>query len=136
MRRTDGSAVPRTYQRPMSRTWWLRNRRYSLFILRESSSVFLALFVVLYLVQIAFLAAGPEPYERYLTLLDNPLMIALSVLILVFAVIHTLTWLTLTPAVTPLRAGNREAPRWAMVLGGVVAWAATSVVVGFVILAA
>jgi fumarate reductase subunit C len=122
------------YRKPISRAWWLKNSRYTLFMLREVSSIFLALFVVLYLVQLALLVAGPELYSRYLALMKTPGWIALHIVILAFAIIHTLTWLSSIPAVQPIRVRGKEAPYQAAWLAGFIAWIAVSVGIGLVIL--
>jgi fumarate reductase subunit C len=122
------------YRKPMSRAWWLKNSRYTLFMLREISSIFLALFVVLYLVQLALLVAGPDLYNRYLGLMRTPGWIALHIIILVFAVIHTLTWLSSIPAVQPVRIRGKEAPHQVVWLAGFIGWIAVSVGIGLVML--
>ena len=47
---------PREYHRTISNWWWLQRRNYLVFILREFSSVFVAYFLVVTLVQIGSLA--------------------------------------------------------------------------------
>jgi fumarate reductase subunit C len=48
------------YHRKMPATWWLTKWSYFLFMLRELSSVFIAVFLVVYLCQIYQLSQGPE----------------------------------------------------------------------------
>jgi fumarate reductase subunit C len=122
------------YRKQISRTWWLRNRRYALFMLREVSSIFLALFVILYLVQLALLVAEPDLYNRYLTLMRTPGWIALHIVILAFALLHTFTWLSSLPAVQTVRVRGKEAPRREVWLAGLIGWLAVSVGIGLVIL--
>lgn len=134
MKTVERPTTAKTYKLPVPRTWWLRNRRYLLFILREASSIFLGIFVVQYIVQLALLAAGAGPYERYLSFIKSPAWVAVSVMILVFAIIHTVTWLSLVPAVTPLRAGKREAPRLGVTAGAIAFWLVVSVLVALFIM--
>ena len=54
---------PRWYRRRVSVWWWLQNRSYAGFVLRELTSVFVAYFAVLYLWQLRALAQGPEAYN-------------------------------------------------------------------------
>jgi fumarate reductase subunit C len=122
------------YRKPISRTWWLKNSRYTLFMLREISSIFLALFAVLYLLQLALLIAGPDLYQRYLGLMVTPGWIALHVVILAFAVIHTLTWLCSIPVVQPVRIRGKEVPHQVVWLAGFIGWITVSVGIGLVIL--
>ena len=53
---------PRWYRRRVSVWWWLQNRAYARFVLRELTSVFVAFFAVVYLWQLRALAQGPEAY--------------------------------------------------------------------------
>jgi fumarate reductase subunit C len=124
----------RLYRKPVSRYWWLKNTRYVLFMLREFSSVFMGLFAVLYIVQLSLLATGPDLYNRYLALLETPGWIALHVAILVFALIHTITWLSFLPMVQPVRIRGKESPYPAVLLASLMAWIALSVGIGFVML--
>ena len=50
---------PRWYRRRISVWWWLHNRSYTVFVLREMTSVFVAIFAVVYLWQLRALARGP-----------------------------------------------------------------------------
>lgn len=119
---------------PLYPTWWLRNRRYALFVLREVTSIFLALFAVIYLVQLSFLASGRVAYAAYLDLLRSPGWIALHALVLVFALVHTLTWVFSMPAAMPPVVRGRHVPALAWVALGLVLWLAASVGVGFLLL--
>ena len=39
-------------------TWWLRNLKYFLFMMRELSSVFIAAFLILFLYELSLLSKG------------------------------------------------------------------------------
>lgn len=124
----------RLYRKPVSRYWWLKNARYFLFMLREISSVFIGLFAILYIIQLSLLAAGPGFYNRYLVLLGTPGWIALHVVILAFALIHTITWLSALPMVQPIRIRGKDVPSLAVLLASLMAWIALSLGVGLVML--
>ncbi|MFQ5951707.1 MAG: hypothetical protein ACE5KH_06460, partial [Candidatus Geothermarchaeales archaeon] len=78
-----------TRQKPyvdrVPRTWWLANRRYTAYMVRELTSVFISAFVLTYIYQISQLAAGREAYERFLAATNSPLVILANAVILVFA---------------------------------------------------
>ena len=82
----------------------------------------------------ALLIAGPDLYQRYLGLMVTPGWIALQVVILAFAVIHTLTWLSSIPVVQPVRVRGKEVPHQVTWLAGFIGWIAVSVAIGLVIL--
>ncbi len=51
---------PRVYKTGMSRGWWLRRRHYFLYIVREFTSVPLALWLLWFLVEIQRASNGPK----------------------------------------------------------------------------
>src|SRR5215471_7203672 len=86
--------------------WWLHNRNYTRYMLRELTSFFVAVYAILYIYQVALLAtsAGPcypgigappcsvTPYDQYVAnVLKNPLMIGFSIIILGFTLYHAVT---------------------------------------------
>ncbi|MGH7383601.1 MAG: fumarate reductase subunit C [Candidatus Rokuibacteriota bacterium] len=123
---------PRWYRRRVSVWWWLQNRSYTGFVLRELTSVFVAFFAVVYLWQLRALAQGPEAYEQFLARLRTPLFLALDAVAFLFVLFHAVTWFNLTPKAMVLRLrGKRVADRiivglnyaaW-LVLSAAVAWA-------------
>ena len=82
---------PRWYRRRMSVWWWLKDTAYTKFVLRESTSVFVAFFAMLYLWQLRALTQGPDAYARSLARLGEPLFLALDAVALVFVLFHTIT---------------------------------------------
>jgi len=119
-----------TYVRPM-RGWYRRNPRFLAYLLREGTSVFVALYAVILLWGLTALSGGPESYERWLAFLANPLSILLHLVILAAAVYHTYTWFQVAPKATPpLMLGTKSLPDSAIIGGGY----AAAVVVSLVIL--
>ncbi len=125
-----------TYIRPVAnnRLWWLKHRRYLSYMLRELSVIFVAAFLVIYLVQIAFLTSGPQKYNSFLNLMENPGWIIMHVVFFAFALLHSITWFNLMAAVTPVKIGGQELPRWAIWLAGLALWIAVSVVIAVIVL--
>jgi fumarate reductase subunit C len=123
------------YRRPISRTWWLENPRYLLFMLRDASSIFVALWVVLLLVQLAQLGQGPQVYQRFIDdVVRSPLGIAFGLVTLAFALLHSVTWLQLAGVVQVVTVGQRRLPANYVVAGALVGWLVASVVVAAVVL--
>jgi fumarate reductase subunit C len=122
---------PRWYRRRMSVWWWLKNRAYSMFVLRELTSVFVAFFAMLYLWQLRALAAGPDAYARFLARLKTPLFLTVDTVALVFVLFHTISWFNLTPTAMVVRMKGKRVPDrivagsnyvvWVL-LSGIVAW--------------
>jgi fumarate reductase subunit C len=129
----NGTAVrpdkSKLYHPKMPRTWWLQKPAYLLFMLRELSSVFIAIFLIVFLVQIYQLTKGPDAYAAFVQKLGSPGWIVFHVVALLFAVYHSVTWFESTAVVMPIKLGERDLPRnlvFALTLG---AWIAVSAVI-------
>ena len=122
------------YRRPVPSTWWLHNRAYFLFMLRELTSVFIAAYLILLLILLYRLNAGRGAYESYLRFLRAPGMVAFHVIALAAALFHTVTWFNLTPKVLVVRVGARRVP--APIIAGVnyAAWIVFSALVAWIVL--
>jgi fumarate reductase subunit C len=125
---------PRWYRPRVSVYWWLGQWRYLKFILRELSSVFVALVVVMTLLQLRALRSGPDAYARLQAQLKTPAVIAISLISLFFVVFHTITWFNLTPRAMPVRLRGKLIPEWLVATPNYVVWIVASGAVAFVIL--
>jgi fumarate reductase subunit C len=122
---------PRWYRRRMSVWWWLKNRAYLKFVLRELTSVFVAFFAMLLLWQLQTLGQGPDAYARFTARLRTPLFLTLNVVAFLFVLFHTITWFNLTPTAMVVRVRGKRVPDtivagsnyvvW-LLLSGIVAW--------------
>jgi fumarate reductase subunit C len=125
---------PRWYRRRVSVWWWLKNRSYTRFVLREFTSVFVAFFAVVTLWQLRALAEGPEAYGRFLARLQTPLFLVLDTIAFLFVLFHAITWFNLTPKAMVLRLGGKRVPD-AVILGlNYAAWLVLSGAVAFLLL--
>ncbi len=70
---------PRWYRPHVSVYWWLGEWHYLKFILRELSSVFVAVFVIETLFMLNALRNGPEAYAHFQQSMRNPLLIVLNI---------------------------------------------------------
>src|SRR5690348_10215921 len=64
--------------------WWRLNWRYTLYMLRELSSVFNALWAVRLLMRLNQLRRGPEAYEAAVAAERRPLQMTFNVITLLF----------------------------------------------------
>ena len=122
------------YHRSMSPTWWFNNRAYFLFMVRELTSVFIAAYLILFLLMLHKLAVGREAYEAYLRLLATPGMLAFHFLALAAALFHAITWFNLTPMGMAVRLGGKRVP--SVIVAGVsyATWLGVSIVVASIVL--
>ncbi len=115
--------------RPVPLLWWLRSRAYILFVVREFTSVLIAAYLVVFLIFLQRIAAGPSSYENFLRWLAQPAVVTFHLIALAAALYHTVTWLELTPMTVVIRIRGRRVPSAAIVAANVAAWVALSILV-------
>jgi len=113
----------------MPATWWLTKQSYFLVMLRELSSVFIAVFLVVYLCQIYQLSQGPEAYSAFAQKLASPGWVLFHLVALLFALYHSITWFQSSAVVLTLRIGERLISRPIVTALHVGAWVMVSVLV-------
>lgn len=132
MRTREDGRYP-VHIRKMPRTWWLRSGPFRRFAARELTSAFAAAFSLILLLLLFALSRGQEEYEAFLRWLNSPAAVALSAVILVALVYHTLTWFRLTTRILVIRLGRLVLPP-TLILGLLVAaWIAASAIVAYLL---
>ena len=122
---------PRLYWRRVSTYWWLWQPSYLKFILRELTSVFVAVFVVVTLLQIRALMRGPQAYAELQQWLSRPHVLALNAVSFLFVLFHAVSWFRLAPRAMVIRVRGKRVPdllisgpnyiAW-VVISGAIAW--------------
>ena len=107
----------RLYRPRISTWWWTRKRSYTVFVLRELSSVFIAWFVVFLILLVRAVGQSEAAYRRFLDWAASPWVIALNVLALLFVLLHTVTWFSLTPQAMVVRIDDRKVPAFHILAG-------------------
>jgi len=125
---------PRWYRRRISVFWWLEKRSYVVFVLRELTSVFVALVSVLTLLQVRAILAGPEAHAAFVSGLGSPRAAILLLVALVALVYHSVTWFELAPRAMPVRLGGRRVPDALVAGANLAAWLAVSAVAAALVL--
>ena len=126
--------LPKSYHPRVSTYWWLTRWVYLKFILRESSSVFVAWTVVLTLLQIRALARGPADYAEFQNWLRNPLLLALNAVSLLFVVFHAVTWFNLAPKAMVIRVRGKRLPNLAISAPNYAAWVVLSAGIAWILM--
>ena len=129
-----GREEMKPYVRPMPGDWWLQRLPYLSFMAREVSSVFVAAYVVVFMVMLNRISQGPAAYQAFLEGLQSPLAIFFHVVALIFALIHTLSWFSLTPKAMMLHIGEDRVPSVLILGSHYLAWIAISAFVAWMIL--
>ena len=106
--------------------WWIHTWVHVRFIVRELTSVFVAGYVVVLLLQIRALGQGPSAYSHFEAWLQTPFALAVHSLALLLALFHSATWLNLAPKAMALRVGGKQVPARVIVAANFLAWGAAS----------
>jgi fumarate reductase subunit C len=112
--------------------WWAKNPAYLKFMIRELTSVFVALFVLLYLWQLRAVAAGPDAYAEFMARLQTPGFLILNAVTFGFMLFHTITWFNATPAAMGARVGGKRVPAEIIIGSQYVAWVLLSGIIAWI----
>jgi fumarate reductase subunit C len=123
---------PRWYRRRMSVWWWLKDRAYVKFVLRELTSVFVAFFAFLYLWQLRAVTEGPDAYAQFLARLQTPFFLTVDIVALAFVLFHTITWFNLTPTAMVVRVRGKRVPGRIVAGSHYVVWVVVSAIVAWI----
>jgi fumarate reductase subunit C len=119
----------RPYVRTVKPNWWLGQRRYVAYMVRELTSLFVGLYCVLLVVGLFRLAQGRAAWEGFVAALSTPLGVSLQLVCLALATYHSVTWFALTPKAMPLAVRGEPVPAMAIVGAHYAAWAIVSLIV-------
>jgi fumarate reductase subunit C len=110
--------------------WWRRNPYFVRYMIREGSSVFLAIYSIILLVGLLRLSQGEAAWDGWRAALTSPWSILFHWLALLTVSYHAWTWWKVAPKTAPdLRVGGRPLPEMLITAGGVLATLAVSVLV-------
>ena len=87
--------------RPLRKTWWLRKQSYLFFMIRELTSLAVLAYGVL-IVTAMWAAADEASFTTFFDFLKSTPSVLIHVGLLILAIVHTFTWIALTPKVLVL----------------------------------
>jgi len=106
------------YVRKVSKTsWFMTHARYKTYMLHEVSSIFVALYMVLLIWGLFALADGPQAWGNWMSFIESPLVILLSLIAFGFFVIHTMSWFKAVPQAMRIQKGEHFIPG-NLIIGG------------------
>ena len=120
---------PKWYRPRVSVWWWLQKWSYLLFVVRELTSVFVAVFAAVLLWELYALRGGPEAYAHFLARLKTTPLLALHAVALPFVLFHAVAWLRLTPRAMIVRVRGRRLSDGLIVAVNFIAWLLLSIAV-------
>ncbi|TME07436.1 MAG: hypothetical protein E6I69_07940 [Chloroflexi bacterium] len=120
----------REYRWVMPRGWWTRRANYFWYIVREFTSLPLAVWLLWFLVEVQRAQSGPKGYAPH----SSTAFVIFSVICLGFALYHSITFLSLAGVILHFKVLDRPIPSRLVVLSQFGAWAAISAVIAFVLI--
>jgi len=114
----------RPYIRPMSTTtWYMRNGRYKIYVLRELSSFLVAFYSFLTICGLAALADSAERWSAFLAWQQCTSMVVFhGFALLYFLFFQTFPWFKLAPKAMPVQVGENKLPDAYIIIAHYVAW--------------
>ena len=97
-------------RRRLTPGWWTANRHYTVYMVREWTSLFIAVYSLLIIYGLSLWANGSR--ADFLNFLKNPAVIGFSLVALVFTMIHAVTWFYLLGAIAPVKIGRKHTKPW------------------------
>ncbi len=91
-------------------SWFLRQPRYMRYMAREVTCIFIGAYAVLLLVALRRLSEGRQAYEAFLQALASPASVVFHLVVLAFALVHTISWFNVTPKAMPVQIGEDFLP--------------------------
>jgi fumarate reductase subunit C len=120
---SEAPAAPREYPWRMSPTWWTRKRHYFFYVVREFTSLPLAIWLLWLL------------YDISRKSLVAPQAIAIfSIIALPFALYHSFTFLSLAGSILHFKVLDRPVSSRLIVVSQFGLWAAATVVIAFLLM--
>ncbi len=114
------------YRPSLGNTWWLRNRRYFLVMVRDFTPVPIALWLIWLLLQISRLRAGASGFQAS----GSPRFVVFSLVCLAAALLHSVTWLQLSGVILRVPMGARDLDPKLVTAANFVLWGVATVVIG------
>ncbi len=105
------------------------------FILREVSSIFVAWFVVFFLLLVAAVGRGDAAYQEFMSWSANPGIVIVNLVSLLFVVFHAVTWFNLAPQAMVVHMRGKRVPGKLIVASQYGAWVVISLLLAWIILA-
>jgi len=121
----------RVYRRSIGVGWWTRKGHYFWYIVREFTALPLAIWLLLLLGEIKRAGDGAGTYHPH----GSTLFVVFSVIALLFALYHSITFLSLAGVIIHMNIIDRPLPPWPIVWLMFGAWAVASVVIFYFLVA-
>ena len=120
----------RAYHQPLGAGWWMRKGHYFWYVVREFTALPLAAWLLWLLVEIQRAGGKADQYSPH----ASTAFVIFSVVCLLFALYHSVTFLSLAGVIIHLRIFERPVSSRLIVLSQFGLWAVASAVIAFVLI--
>jgi fumarate reductase subunit C len=127
---TEAHSAPREYRWHMPAGWWTRRRNYFFYMLREFTALPMALWLLWLLVDIKRAGNGAAGYRPA----SSTLFVVFSVVVLAFALYHSITFLSLSGLIIRIKLFDRPVPARLITAAMFGAWFVASAIVAAVLI--
>ena len=110
-------------------SWYFRHPRYLRYMAREITCIFVGAYSLFLVCMLARLSEGQQSYDAFLQALRSPLSVILGVLVLIAALYHAVTWISVMEKVTRIQIGENFIAGTTITRAAFAAWAVFSLVV-------
>jgi fumarate reductase subunit C len=115
----------------MPANWWTRSRHYFWYMAREFTAAPMALWLLWLLFEIK---TAPDLSSANYRPHSSTAFVIFSVIVLLFSVYHSVTFLSLSGLIIRIKVFDRSLPSRMITLAMFGTWAVASVVIGFVLI--
>jgi fumarate reductase subunit C len=120
------------YHPPFPLTWWLRDRTYFIFMMRELSCVFVLGFAVWLLTGVMALSRGASEWDAWVACATGSLCVGItSIVALCFVLLHAVTWFRAGAVVSPIKLGEFQVPTPLFVLANLGVVVIVAAIIGY-----
>jgi fumarate reductase subunit C len=121
------------YTRELPVDWWLKQIFYTKYMIREGTSILITLYSLILAWGVLRLSQGEEAFNAWLSALQSPFAIVIHLVMLIFALYHTITWFSLAPKAADLWFKGKKVDDGLIVKGHYAAFAAVTLFCLFII---
>ena len=125
---------PRLYFKRMPIFWWIKKWSYARFIFRELTSLGVAFYAIIIILNVQAINQGPESYANFQSWLKSPFAIVLHGIAFLLVLYHSITWFNLAPKAMVISLGKYRVPGFVISGLNYAAWVVLSVVIAWLIL--
>lgn len=103
-------SIRQPYVRPIKPSWWVKHSFYLRYMIREGSSIALAIYCLILTVGLFRLSQGEVEFQNWLMALKSPVAILFHLVALVWILFHSITWFSLAPKAANLWFRDKKIP--------------------------